>query len=148
MISAGFLFEALVAFVLVIAAVLAWRVDRRLSALRSGADGVAKAVAELVEATNRAQASIQSLRAASSDAGAELDAKLVEARALAESLSRSVGTHPLRSQAEPRETLHDVVRIAPAGATVEPPRAAPRPTTQTASGARARAMLETMSLPR
>ncbi len=71
-------FEGAVAAVLVVAALLCWRVDRRLAALRSGQDGVLAAVAALNEATGRAEAAIAALRAASADAG--LEAMVTDAR--------------------------------------------------------------------
>ncbi|MCG8441581.1 MAG: DUF6468 domain-containing protein, partial [Caulobacterales bacterium] len=68
-------FEGAVALVLVVAAFLCWRVDRRLAMLRSGQDGVAASIAELANAVARAQASVAQLKAAGEDAGAELEAR-------------------------------------------------------------------------
>lgn len=80
-------FEAVVALALVAAAILCWRLDRRLSALKSGQDGVRQAVIELAEATARAQASIRDLRQTSEEAGRDLEARILAARAVADELN-------------------------------------------------------------
>ncbi|MGD2132226.1 MAG: DUF6468 domain-containing protein [Maricaulaceae bacterium] len=80
-------FEGAVAVVLVLVASLCWRLDRRLTALKSGQDGVRRTVVELAEATARAEASVKALRAAGDSAGRELDEKVTRARALADELS-------------------------------------------------------------
>ncbi len=83
----GLTFEAVVAFALVAAAILCWRLDRRLSALKSGQDGVRQAVIALAEATARAQASVRDLRATSEEAGRDLQAKITAARTIADELN-------------------------------------------------------------
>jgi hypothetical protein len=83
---ASLIFEATVAVVLVFAASLCWRLDRRLTALKSGQDGVRAAVTELAQATARAQASVAGLRAVSEDAGRDLERRIATARALADEL--------------------------------------------------------------
>lgn len=54
---------ALLALLLVVA-VLGWRLDRRLAALRNGGDGVRAALHELSDTITRAEAAIAALRAA------------------------------------------------------------------------------------
>jgi hypothetical protein len=80
------IFEATVAIVLVFAASLCWRLDRRLTALKNGQDGVRAAVLELGQATARAQASVADLRGVSEDAGRDLERRIATARALADEL--------------------------------------------------------------
>lgn len=58
----GLALEGALAVLLVVVAVLGWRLDRRLSALRSGADGVRTAVEELNAATARAETAIRLLQ--------------------------------------------------------------------------------------
>lgn len=82
----GLAFEGAVALVLVLVAGLCWRLDRRLSALRSGQDGVRATVVELAEATAKAEAAVRGLRATSDKAGRDLDERISEARALADEL--------------------------------------------------------------
>ena len=94
-------FELAVAFVLVLVALLCWRLDRRLTALKTGQDGVRQTVVELAEATQRAQASVRELRALSDDAGRDLENKIATARALADELSLLAGRE--RDARPPRE---------------------------------------------
>jgi hypothetical protein len=98
-------FEAVVAFALVAAAILCWRLDRRLSALKSGQDGVRQAVIELAEATARAQASVRDLRQTSEDAGRDLSAKIAAARAVADELNilGAAGARRIRDRADVAE---------------------------------------------
>jgi len=53
-----------------------WRLDRRLAALRNGQDGVLAAAAELAQATAQAEQAVRALRAASQDAGRDLQARI------------------------------------------------------------------------
>lgn len=62
---AAFLFEALIGVLLIGAAVMCWRVDRRLKALRDGQDGLKETVAALNDAVDRARAGLASLDRAS-----------------------------------------------------------------------------------
>lgn len=66
-------FEVGVVVLLGIASVLAWRVDRRLAALKSGSTGLSAAVGELAEATLKAQATLAQLRAQTPAAGSQSD---------------------------------------------------------------------------
>lgn len=83
---AAFLFEALIGVLLVGAAVMCWRVDRRLKALRDGQDGLKETVSALNDAVDRARAGLSALDRASKDAGEVLDQRTREARALADEL--------------------------------------------------------------
>jgi hypothetical protein len=105
-------FEAVVALALVAAAILCWRLDRRLSALKSGQDGVRQAVIELAEATARAQASVRELRQTSEEAGRELGAKIGAARAVADELNilGAAGARRIRDRAEAQEEGGEPVR--------------------------------------
>lgn len=83
---AAFLFEALIGVLLIGAAVMCWRVDRRLKSLRDGQDGLKETVAALNDAVDRARAGLAALDRASKEAGASLEQRTVEARALADEL--------------------------------------------------------------
>ncbi len=68
-----------------------WRLDRKLAALRTGQDGIRAAAAELVEATQRAEIAVRTLRATAQDAGRDLQARINDARQTAERLGLSAG---------------------------------------------------------
>lgn len=75
-----------------------WRLDRKLSALRSGQDGVRAAAAELAQAAAQAEAAIRSLRATAHETGRDLQARINDARATADRLGLGAGR--LRSGAD------------------------------------------------
>lgn len=75
-----------------------WKLDRKLSALRSGQDGALKAAAELAQATAQAEAAVRALRAAAQESGRDLQARINDARATADRLGLSAGR--LRSAAD------------------------------------------------
>lgn len=75
-----------------------WRLDRKLSALRSGQDGALAAAAELAQATAQAEAAVRALRVAAQDSGRDLQARIDNARATADRLGLSAGR--LRSAAD------------------------------------------------
>jgi hypothetical protein len=83
---AGLIFEGFVAALLLVAAVMCWRVDRRLRALKTGQDGVRESVIELNEATDRARASLVALQRATTESGETLETRLGEARRLSDEL--------------------------------------------------------------
>lgn len=83
---AAFLFEALIGVLLVGAAVMCWRVDRRLKALRDGQDGLKETVSALNDAVDRARAGLAALDRASREAGEILEQRTREARVLADEL--------------------------------------------------------------
>ncbi|MGY6531389.1 DUF6468 domain-containing protein [Glycocaulis sp.] len=88
---AAFVFEVLVALLLIGAAVMCWRVDRRLKALRDGQDGLRDTVAGLNDAVDRARAALAALDRASRESGEVLEARTREARALADELRLLAG---------------------------------------------------------
>lgn len=83
---AALVFEGFVAILLLVAAVMMWRVDRKLSALRSGQDGVRTAVVALDEATDRARASLAALQRATREGGEDLQNSVREARRVSDEL--------------------------------------------------------------
>ena len=88
---AALVFEGLVAALLLVAVISCWRVDRRLSALKKGQDGVQSSVIALNEATDRARASLAALERATTLSGKELEARVAEARKLTDELSLITG---------------------------------------------------------
>jgi hypothetical protein len=70
-----------------------WRLDKRLSALKKGQDGLAEAASEMVDSIARAEAAVRGLRAASEDAKRELQSRIDEARGLSDRLA-SGGARP------------------------------------------------------
>lgn len=154
MTMASLIFEALVAVILVAATVSAWRVDRRLSALRAGNDGVVKAAGELMQAAAQAEAGVRALRAASAEAGEALDARVREARALAAELRILVDAGPSDAFAAPRARAPERVpeRIAERVPERASERASERPARRAPvadhAGARARDLLETLKVTR
>ncbi len=75
-----------------------WRLDRKLSALRTGQDGIRAAAAELVAATQSAEAAVRTLRATAQDAGRDLQARINDAKQTADRLGLGAGR--LRSSAD------------------------------------------------
>lgn len=126
-------FEAMVAVVLVFAATLCWRLDRRLTALKSGQDGVRQAVAELAAATARAEAGVRDLRAASQEAGRDLERRIAVARETADELALLSGeggrrTRDSAAEHDAETTQARARKRAPVDADDQPPprRRAPR----------------------
>lgn len=68
-----------------------WRLDRKLSALRTGQDGIREAARELMESVTAAEMAIRNLRAASNEAGRDLQARIDTARSLADNLGLALG---------------------------------------------------------
>ncbi|MGJ3230308.1 MAG: DUF6468 domain-containing protein [Oceanicaulis sp.] len=83
---ASLAFEALVCVLLLAAAVMCWRVDRRLRALREGQDGLKDTIGALNDAVDRARASLAALDRASKEHGAALKAEVEHARTLCDEL--------------------------------------------------------------
>ena len=83
---ASLAFEALVCVLLLAAAVMCWRVDRRLRALRDGQDGMKDTIGALNDAVDRARASLAALDRASKDQGAALKTEVEHARRLCDEL--------------------------------------------------------------
>ena len=83
---AALVFEGLVAGLLLVAAIMCWRVDARLRALKNGQDGVRQSIIDLNDATDRARASLITLERATGGAGKDLEHQVAEARKLADEL--------------------------------------------------------------
>lgn len=83
---ASLAFEGLVCVLLMAAAVMCWRVDRRLRALRDGQDGLKHTIGALNDAVDRARASLAALDRASRDQGAALKTEVEHARTLCDEL--------------------------------------------------------------
>jgi hypothetical protein len=84
--------QIILAIAMLAVAVLCIRLDRKITALREGKDGVAAAAKELALAVGRAEASVAGLRAVSEAAGEDLQRGIEEARAAAEALKFLVTT--------------------------------------------------------
>ncbi|WP_022697338.1 DUF6468 domain-containing protein [Euryhalocaulis caribicus] len=80
------IFQGATVIIALVAAAFAWRLDRRLTAMRSGQDGMTKLVAELAETTVRAEGAVRELKQAGGEAGAELEAQIARAKEAAEEL--------------------------------------------------------------
>jgi hypothetical protein len=93
-----FALEGMLAILLAACLFYFWRLDRKLSALRNGQDGVRAAASELAQATAQAEAAVRAMRAASQDAGRDLQARINDARATADRLG--VGAGRVRSAAD------------------------------------------------
>ena len=109
---AGLIFEGAVAALLLVAAVLMWRVDSKLRALKSGQDGVREAVVALDDATDRARASMAALQRATRESGERLEDQVRDARQLADELRLLTSGADRRADAmtrgAPRRPVSDV----------------------------------------
>ncbi|KAA5803343.1 hypothetical protein F1654_05910 [Alkalicaulis satelles] len=83
---AALAFEGLICILLAAAAIMCWRVDRRLRALREGQDGLKETIAGLNDAVDRARASLAALDRAAREQGAGLKSEVEQARAMADEL--------------------------------------------------------------
>jgi hypothetical protein len=77
------LFEVFLAVLLIVAIVLFWRLERRLSAFRKSQDAMTAAARELNEAVNQAEGAIRGLRKTADEVGRDLQSRIDEARAVA-----------------------------------------------------------------
>jgi hypothetical protein len=68
-----------------------WRLERKLSALREGQDGVRAAALELRAATHNAEQAVRAMRVSAQDVGRDLQARIDEARAQADRLGLGAG---------------------------------------------------------
>ena len=68
-----------------------WRLDRKLSALRSGQDGIREAARELNACVAAAEAAVRNLSQAAHEAGRDLQGRIDTAGALAEKLGMALG---------------------------------------------------------
>jgi len=92
--------EGLLAVLLIACLVYCWRLDRRLSALRNGQDGVREAAGDLLQAVAQAETAVRTLRATAQDAGRDLQARIDAARMLSDRLGLGLGR--IRSAADVR----------------------------------------------
>lgn len=76
-----------------------WRLDRKLSALRTGQDGMLRAAQELSQAVSGAEAAIRGLRKTADEAGRDLQARIDDARAIADRLGIDAGRMRSRTDA-------------------------------------------------
>ncbi len=76
--------DGLIAVLLLAAIGFCWRLNASLARLRAGTQGWAQAAAELNAAVVRAEQAVRGLRAASESEGAALDARIADARAIAD----------------------------------------------------------------
>ena len=83
---ATLVFEGAVALLVLIAAVMLWRVDAKLRALRSGQDGIRASIIALDEASERARAGLASLQRAARESGEALDDNVRRARGISDEL--------------------------------------------------------------
>ena len=78
--------EGLLAVLLAACLFYCWRLDRKLSALRSGQDGIRAAAAELNAAVMQAEQAVKALRATAAESGRDLQARIEDARVLSNRL--------------------------------------------------------------
>jgi hypothetical protein len=83
--------EGLLALMLAACLFFFWQLDKKLTALRSGQDGVRQAAIELAEATAQAENAVRALRATAHEAGRDLQARINDARATADRLGLGAG---------------------------------------------------------
>ncbi len=83
--------EAVLAALLAACLFYCWRLDRQLSALRSGGDGMRAAARELNQAAAQAETAVRQLRGASEEAGRDLQARIDAAKAIADRLGVGLG---------------------------------------------------------
>jgi hypothetical protein len=112
--------ESLLAVLLCAVLFFAWRLDRKLAAMRDGQDGIRAAAIELTQATTHAEAAVRAMRATAHDAGRDLQARIEEAKAQADRLG--IGAGRVRSAADvgrdrdnpfpPRESVAERLRRA------------------------------------
>jgi chromosome segregation ATPase len=96
---------------LMLVAILCFRLDAKLNALRKGKDGVAAAAGQLNAAVNRADAAIKALRAHSEEATERLQKRIDEAQAISDGLKFQATT---AKALEPRAYEPRAREIAPA----------------------------------
>ena len=96
----GFALQLITIFVALAAAIFAWRLDRRLSAFRSGQADMAKTVLELAAATQKAEAAVNALKTEGASVSKELEAQITAAKNASDELQVAVsGRRPKRQSA-------------------------------------------------
>ena len=83
--------EGVLALMLAVCLFYFWRLDKKLSALRTGQDGALRAAAELAQATAQAETAVRAMRATAQDAGRDLQARIDDARSTADRLGLGAG---------------------------------------------------------
>ncbi|MEE2526184.1 DUF6468 domain-containing protein [Hyphobacterium sp. HN65] len=83
---ASLVFEGAVALLIFLSAIMLWRVDSKLRALRSGQDGIRSSIIALDEASERARASLAALQRAARESGETLENNVKRAQSLADEL--------------------------------------------------------------
>ncbi len=92
--------EALLAVLLAACLFYCWRLERKLSALREGQDGVRQAASELAQAAAKAENAVRVMRATAQETGRDLQARIDDARTMSDRLGLGVGR--VRSAADVR----------------------------------------------
>jgi hypothetical protein len=83
--------EGVLALLLAACLFYCWRLERKLSTLREGQDGIRAAAQELNHAVQRAEGAIRALRITADDAGRDLQARIETARTISDKLGLGVG---------------------------------------------------------
>lgn len=71
--------------------VFCWRLERKLTALRKGQDGVKAAAAELAITVAQAEQAVKGMKLTAQDAGRDLQRRIDDAKAQADRLGLGVG---------------------------------------------------------
>jgi hypothetical protein len=90
--------EVVLAVMLAVCLYYFWRLDTKLTALRTGQDGALRAAAELAQATAQAESAVKAMRMTAQEAGRDLQARINDARATADRLGLGAGR--MRSAAD------------------------------------------------
>lgn len=83
---AALLFQGCCALIALIAAVMAWRLERKLGRFRAAQEQMQAAAAGLNQAVARAEAGIRELRDSGAQAAADLEGSIARARAMSDEL--------------------------------------------------------------
>lgn len=112
-------FQAAAALIALTAAIMAWRLEKRLARVKTGQDSMQQAAAALTQAVARAEASVRALRAEGAETAQELETLIARGRSVSDELrllqEGSFRREPAREAArEPARRLPESLR--PAGA--------------------------------
>jgi hypothetical protein len=122
--GASTILDILVAGLLLATIAFAWRLERRISLLRSEKAQFAQLMADFTQATARAEAGVRALEAAAADAGRGLEGLVARAHGLREDLVYMI------ERAEPiADRLSPVARAEAPVAPAARPAARPEPAT-------------------
>lgn len=86
-----FALEGALALLLAACLFYCWRLDRKLSALRTGQDGIRDAARELMQSVAAAESAVRTMRQTAHEAGRDLQGRIDMARALSEKLGLGLG---------------------------------------------------------